>query len=152
MSIDAAPSSEKQTTEIAFFQLPPDVIPRLWPVVSWRLEKGSVTGRASGRWSEESIYKNFATQKWQLWCAMEGKECLAIVATELNVHPTGMKSALIVMATGDARDKWERIGMEKIEQWAREEGCSLLEMWARPGWHKVFPEWRMTHIMLEKRL
>lgn len=76
---------------------------------------------------------------------------IAAVITQISVWPTGMKTARLVAAGGVSIDKW--VGeMSVIEEWARHNGCSLLEAGGRPGWIKKFPDWEQTAVELTKDL
>ena len=48
----------------------------------------------------------------------------------------------------------ERLDFSKIEDFAKEEGCKMMELIARPGWQKVLNifDYKRTHVVLEKKI
>lgn len=133
-----------------FLQLPPDTIPTLWKTIRPRIMSG--VDRSSGRLTEQSAYDLLCSGKWQCWTYWEGRECLAVVVTRLGVESSGMKTLEALMASGDHRDRWQRLAVEELKKFAKQEGCALFELVARPGWERVFTEFRKTHVMLELRI
>jgi len=59
----------------------------------------------------------------------------------------------IYIMTGRQRNKWQHL-ISKIEDFAREEGCDIMELIARPGWQKVLNifDYKRTHVVLEKKI
>lgn len=133
-----------------FFQLPPDTIPTLWPIISPRIISG--VNRSSGRLTASGAYDLLRSGKWQCWGYWEGTDCLAVVVTRLNIESSGIKTLEAIMASGDHRDRWQRLAVETLKDFAKSEGCSLFELIARPGWERVFTEFKKTHVMLELRI
>lgn len=137
---------------IRFLQIPPAMIGAIGPLILTRLE--SIVSRSSGRASIEDIVRRVLAEEWYLWVAMddETKEVLAILAAELKLAPTGMKIASVVAATGDDRKRWRDGFLECIEGWARDNGCGLVEIVARPGWERELQSYKKTHVVLERAL
>ena len=133
-----------------FFQIPPQNVGDAWPVVRSYLM--SAVERSSGKLTEMNIFDLTTSGKWQLWVYWSGSECLAACITRLELHSSGSKSLEVIIASGVERDKWQRIAVETWKKFAKAEGCNLLELIARPGWERVFPEFRKTHVMLEMRI
>ena len=59
----------------------------------------------------------------------------------------------IYIMTGRQRHKWQHL-ISKIEDFAKEEGCEMMELIARPGWQKVYNNhgYKKTHVVLEKQI
>ena len=55
--------------------------------------------------------------------------------------------------TGKQRHKWQYL-VKDIEQFAKDEGCQMMELIARPGWQKVLNNYgyQRTHVVLEKKI
>ena len=55
--------------------------------------------------------------------------------------------------TGRQRHKWQYL-VKDIEQFAKDEGCQMMELIARPGWQKVLNNYgyQRTHVVLEKKI
>jgi hypothetical protein len=130
-----------------FFQLPPETIEPLWHTIRPRILSG--VERSSGRLDEESARNLLISGKWQCWTFWEDKKCLAVVVTRLCTESTGNKTLEALMASGDEREKWQKVAVDTLKKFAKAEGCKLFELMARPGWERVFPEFRKTHVMLE---
>lgn len=133
-----------------FFQLPPNTVAQAWPVIRPRIMSG--VERSTGRLTEMAAFDYIASGKWQCWVYWEAGECLAACITRINVHSSGSKSVEAIMASGDHREKWQRLAVETWKKFAKSEGCSLLELYARPGWERVFTEFKKTHVVLELRI
>lgn len=120
----------------------------MFPMVRGMLE--GVAERSRGRWSVAGMLDRFVRGDWQLWLVWDGRP-RAVVATELYLEMTGMKCGMIRFCTGSGAPEWSHL-LSRIEDWAREEGCERLDMLARKGWAKHLPDYKMTHVELEKDL
>jgi hypothetical protein len=85
----------------------------------------------------------------QLWLAAEEK-IYAVIITEIMNYPL-RNVCRVVIATGTERRRWQHF-IATIEQWAKAQGCQSMELVARPGWKKIFRDYTLTHIHLEKEL
>lgn len=138
-------------TEFKFFQLPPDTIDALWPAIRQRIVSG--VERSSGRLTEKAVFDLLCAGEWQCWTYWEGPKCMAVVVTKIQFAKcTGQKTLEAIMASGDNRERWQRLAVDTLKRFAKVEGCKLLELYARPGWERVFPEFKKTHVMLEFRI
>lgn len=135
---------------VKFFQLPPETVPTLWHLLRPRIM--SVVERSSGRITEETVCSVLCLGQWQCWTAWDGDKLIAVVVTRLRPDPSGIKVLEAIGASGDDRGKWQRLAADELEKFARIEECTIFEMWARPGWERVFPDFKKTHVLLEKRL
>lgn len=128
--------------------IPREEIPEIWhhaePFIF------DAVKRSSGRHSVKTVRDALDDERMQLWMMIEGGEAYAVVVTELITYATGLKACSGVIVTGRERDKWLHL-FEPIKNWARQNGCELIEAWARPGWQRVLG-WRETHRLIEERL
>ena len=62
-----------------------------------------------------------------------------------------MKLCTIKFWTGENSLEWLHL-MEDLEAWAKHEGCTRIIGVMRKGWAKRLPDYRMTHVYLEKDL
>lgn len=124
----------------------------LYPLFASHLE--SIASRSSGRLTPDVIVATVAKQEFYAWVAMDGetKEIMALVLTQLMTAPTGLRWASIVAATGVDRKRWRDELLAKIEAWAKENDCAMIEAVARPGWERELVNYRKTHVMLERAL
>jgi hypothetical protein len=140
------------TADSAFFQLPKEMVPEVWPVIAPGLQKA--VDRAAGRMTMENIANYIIEGKWQLWLYLKGGEYKALAITEITTCPTGMKILNRVVCTGEDKELWEVLIPSTLEQFARVEGCKIFETVARPGWEKILGKqgFKKTHVFLEKEL
>jgi len=146
-----APVIEKVPVEAPILrQVPPEFLAQVWPdVASWI---AGVVERSDGRWSIEIMARQFVSGDWQMWVVWNGENVSAVIGTELYSYDgTGMQAARIVFTTGTGAAKWSHL-IADIEQWARDQGAVKFEMMARKGWAKFMPDYKMTHVLLEKDL
>jgi hypothetical protein len=110
----------------------------------------SIVERSNGRYSVPGMLERFARGDWILWIVWDGA-VRAIVGTELYRDISGIKCCMIRFATGREAATWTHL-LDEIETWARDEGCQRLDMIARKGWAKHLPDYKMSHVFLEKDL
>ena len=94
-------------------------------------------------------------QVWIIWDKNQKKtvdKYFGVVVTELIKRKLG-KVCHIYIATGRQRHKWQHL-ISKIEDFAKEEGCQMMELIARPGWQRVLNlfNYKRTHVVLEKKI
>lgn len=109
-----------------------------------------VVERHPGEFSVDGIVDRIARRDWVLWLVWDGT-VRAILATELYLDVGGSKRCRIPFCTGESARGWVHL-LADIEQWATLEGCSKMDLIARKGWAKHLPDYRMTHVVLEKDL
>ena len=104
-----------------------------------------------GRYSLVSVFDSLLSRDMQLWCAVEDK-VIAAAITQINVWPTGLKTASVVLVGGRDMGKWVYM-MNDIEEWAAQNGCVLITASGRPGWKRVLgPGWQQKATDLVKDL
>ena len=145
--IERLPSSSSEA-DIALQAIPPRNLGDVFPMVSPLLE--SIAERSNGRYSVPGMLDRFARGDWILWVVWDGS-VKAVVATELYHDVSGMLCCMIRFATGREASKWAHL-IDEIEEWARANGCKRLDMLARKGWAKHLPDYKMSHVFLEKDL
>ena len=94
-------------------------------------------------------------QIWVLWDKEQKKteqKYFGVVVTELIKRKFGKVCHIYIM-TGRQRNKWQHL-ISEIEDFAKEEGCKMMELIARPGWQKVLNlfDYKRTHVVLEKEI
>ena len=105
---------------------------------------------SEGELAPEDFYEAIHNGEMQLWLAVEGKELLASMVTQVVPYPK--KTVLrIISIGGDDMEKW--IGyIPLIEDWALSMGCTSLECWGRKGWLKVLKDWKCSYHIITKDL
>ena len=126
-----------------------DKIEAAWPHVVDLIQRACE--RSRGRHTAEGFKKRLLDRDQQLWLSWnEGVEALA-VSEIITWNDTGLKSCRLVIATGKSRRNWARFH-ELIGEWAKSQGCTILEAAPRPGWERELPTFRKTHVFLERAL
>lgn len=143
------PERFDNASELQLIYIPSQDIGRVWPKVEHLIP--SIVERSYGRETPATVFERFATGKGQMWVVFDGQEIHAIVGTDLGDAPTGMKIASIAFATGEQSHKWLHL-IDVVEEWAVKNGCQKMELLARKGWARKLPDYRMTHVFLEKDL
>lgn len=110
----------------------------------------SVVERHNGELSMAGILKKIASVEWILWLVV-GDGVKAVLTTELYFDVGGAKRCRIPFCTGENAKTWVHL-LTQLEAWARDEGCVKFDMIARKGWARHLPDYRMTHVVLEKDL
>ena len=118
--------------------------PKILPFVERALKHDS------GRYSVESIYKALINREMQLQCAMDGERIRAICITELRNYPT-KRVGTIFLCAGDGVTDWLP-HLAEIEDWMRSKGCKEIDIYGRPGWAKLLPDYQFARVMLRKEL
>lgn len=135
-----------------FSGVPADYLHLVWDKVEPFLARATERGREYGT---EDILKALLQRNMQMWVAYEGEtfetaDIFAVCITEIIITPR-RKACSILIGTGKRREEWQGF-RSAIEQWAREQGCEAMKVIARPGWERVFTDYRKTHTLLEKAL
>lgn len=129
-------------------QIPTPLLGHAWPQVAEMVS--GVVDRSDGRWTLDDVTTRLVSGDWQLWIVWDGT-VKAVLATELMIEASGMRVARIVFATGSGAPKWSHL-IADLEVWAKAQECAKLEMMARKGWARHLPDYKMTHVLLERDL
>jgi len=119
-----------------------------WPhIASWVIE---ALQRSSNRYNVADIYNALATSKMVAFAIYKDGKIVAVCVAEIAEFPS-CKSLSIVIMVGKDREEWLH-HLTEIEEFGRKQNCEIIEAWARPGWERVLPDWKKTHVLLEKKL
>ena len=119
----------------------------VWPHVKGYIEAAT---DAAGDYTAESIERSLLNEDQLLWVIAEDKAILAAVVTELY-ETEREKVCNIVACGGTELRRWRHL-LPQLEDYARAEGCATTRMAGRPGWQKVFPDYSVAFVTLEKKL
>lgn len=140
--------SPYSAVEPALQAIPPEHLAAVFPMVQELLE--GVAERSNGIWTVPALLRKFATKQWYLWVVWDGS-VRGIVATELHIVPSGAAVCSVHFCTGRGAKDWTHL-LGVIEDWARANDCVRIDMLARKGWARHLPDYRLTHVQLEKDL
>lgn len=135
-----------------FSGVPAEYLHLVWDKVEPYLASACQRG---GEYLTQDILTALVRRQMQMWVAFEGEtlkrsNVFAVCITEIVITPQ-RKSCSILIGTGRRREEWQGF-RSAIEEWAREQGCEAMKVIARPGWERVFEDYRKTHTLLEKAL
>lgn len=122
-------------------------LPEVWEDVKPLIV--AACSRSFPKMTEADVLKAVSERDMQLWVIYEDV-IYAVLVTEILNYPL-RRVCRILMATGTDRTRWQHF-ISDIERWAKEQGCDSMELEARPGWKRVFTDYKFTHVHLEKNL
>lgn len=85
-----------------------------------------------GAFDEDDIYNLILQEKMQLWGIHDG-DLKAVAVTEIIIYPK-IKRLRIVLIGGHEIDFWEALAEKTFNDFAKEKGCSGIEILGRRGW------------------
>tara|TARA_R100001126_G_C4825416_1_gene148963 strand:+ start:31 stop:456 length:426 start_codon:yes stop_codon:yes gene_type:complete len=91
-------------------------------------------------------------QLWILWNEKKKTKYQGCIVSKILERPNS-KSLNLFIVTGQDRKLWQD-KITVLEDFAKQEGCSHLETYARPGWSRILKKhnYKTTHYLLEKKL
>ena len=104
------------------------------------------------------VYETAKEDKFQIWVIWDKNQkktidkYFGVVVTEIIRRKFGKVCHIYIM-TGKQRTKWQHL-ITKVEDFAKQEDCKMMELIARPGWQRVLDDYgyKRTHVVLEKQI
>lgn len=124
----------------------PKTIDQVWPQVK-DLIKSAI--ERTGLSDFTSIEYDVLFGNQLLWLAISDR--IEAAATTHLVKGADAPVLIITAAAGSKRERWLSL-REKIEAYAKAEGCSRVRLYGRRGWERVLPDYRVAHVIMEKVL
>jgi hypothetical protein len=129
----------------------PERVHEIWPLAEPVLRRAIArTGLSSFRDVEREILCGNSL----LWLAVEGEgseiTILAAASTRLQQTDAG-KVCVITACGGERMPRWLNL-IDRIEEFARNEGCTCVRIYGRKGWLRALDGYEQTHIILKKEL
>ena len=126
----------------------PDDVDVVWENIAPHIRQ--VINKSEGEATIDDYYEHIANAAMQLWVAIEDKDILACMVTQIAPYPS--KRVLRIIALGGVdMERWIDF-LPDIEHWAMGMGCTSLEAWGRRGWLKVLKDWKCSYHILTKDL
>lgn len=123
----------------------PHQVNEFWPYAEPHIR--AATERC-GNWSVGEIRQQLEKGAL-LWIVWDGESVKAACVTRLALESKG--KVLEALACGGEGQDWRRL-YEEIEDYGRNEGCVISRMQGRNGWRRVFNDYDLAWVTLEKRL
>ena len=125
----------------------------------WSLVKKDISEALSysgNHTDAQFVYDCVKENKMQLWVIWDKdkkttlEKYYGVVVTEI-VQRKLKRSCQIFIMTGKQRQKWQHL-ISVLEDFAEEQECQQMELFARPGWQKILQNYnyKRTHVVLEK--
>lgn len=123
-----------------------DEIDTVWAICSGLLQK--VIDRDQKDFLVDDIHELLKSRDMQLWVWRARNKITACLVTKIVNYPRRRVCQMPYIAGADMKD-W--LACEPIiTAWAKENGCSQLEGFARKGWLRVLPHWRVVWTTIRK--
>ena len=137
-------------------RIPIEELDKVWSMVEKDIK--SALAYSSQLTDSDFVFDLTKQGKFQLWVLWDKKQKITankyfgVVVTELIKRKFGKVCHIYIM-TGRQRHKWQHL-ISEVENFAKEEGCKMMELIARPGWQKVLNlfDYKRTHVVLEKKI
>jgi hypothetical protein len=125
----------------------PARVHEIWPKVSPLI---FVAMKRGGLGSFKVVEKETLNGNYLLWLAMDGNKLFGAAITSLEKTEWN-KSCVIVACGGQDVANW--IGcIDKIQDYAKAEGCDRVLIYGRQGWEHMLPSYRPKRVVLERAL
>ncbi|MET0063209.1 MAG: hypothetical protein ABW176_13035 [Candidatus Thiodiazotropha endolucinida] len=89
--------------------------------------------------SFEKVFKSLKEETMQLMLVLEGTAIKATAITEFE-NDGEDRILRVVTLQGDGMEDWLNLFISNIEQYAKRENCSHIELVGRKGWQKIFKQ------------
>jgi len=127
---------------------PEDAV-KLWDRVGPMLQR--VVDHTEGELQPEDFLDNIVNNYMNLWLAVEDKEIIMAMVTQVIHYPRKKVLRVIAIAGKDFKEIHKEFN-DMIESFAIQAGCSSLELWGRKGWKKMLPDWDSNYMVFTKGL
>ena len=119
-----------------------------WPLVRKLVQDACDRGLP---YTPQDVLWRLRDAKWRLFLAhsqARGVEAICII--EIVDYPKG-RTLEIPICTGSDRARWLK-HFETIREQAKSDGCVRVAALTRPGWAKILPGGKVTHVLWECQL
>jgi len=123
-----------------------DEIESIWHHVQPLLEKSAP--HSEGEMEAEDMFPILLSGEMQLWVAIENKEIIAAMVSQIISYPR-KKVMRIISIGGSDMEKWMP-NFPIFENWALNLGCTSIEAWGRKGWLRVLDDWKCSYHIITK--
>ncbi len=107
---------------------------------------------SQGRMTFDAIVKHVMAGDWHLFVVVAPTGRIeAVLCVNIWREVSGIKVCSVRFVVGEQPHKWVHL-ISELEDGARRAGCAKFEAWCRKGYAKYLPDYKLTHIQLEKDL
>ncbi len=123
-------------------------IDMVWDDVAPLIEKA--LRHAEGELIPDDIKKHLDSANLRLWVALEDKDVIAAMVTEIIQYPR-KKIVRVITLAGKNMGLWYDF-LPMLEGYAIRHGCSSLEAWTRKGMTRKLKDWKHSYDIITKDL
>lgn len=135
--------------EYQLVAIEPEELREVWDLIESLVMK--VIEGCNGRHTMQSLIEEVLSKDLALWGVVGNAGIKALVGTQVQVASSGLRSLTIRFTVGKHVADW--IGLlDDLEDYARSVGCTRVETYARKGWAKYMPDYKLSHVLLERDL
>ena len=133
--------------------IPQENIRAVYPIVKDSIEKA--LQYSGNHFNGNDILESLVAgdmQLWVLWNEKKKQNYQGCGVTKI-LQRTNTKVLNIFIVTGRNRKQWQD-KISVLEDYAKQQECSHIETYARPGWSRILKKknYKTTHYILEKKL
>lgn len=125
----------------------PARVHEIWPHVRPLLEQAC-------RRTELNAFADFEADilagRSLVWIAWNGHAIEAAAATTLTNSDPG-RVCVITLCAGNGMRRWLKL-MDRIEAYAKDEGCTRIRIFGRNGWLRVLEGFATRHVVMDREL
>jgi|TARA_R110001583_G_scaffold30359_1_gene105025 hypothetical protein len=103
----------------------------------------------------DDIFNSLLKGEMQLWVLWNPKRKINYQGCTITkiLKRTNTTILNIFIVTGSNRKQWQD-KISVLEDYAKKQGCTHIETYARPGWSRILKnkQYKITHYLLEKKL
>lgn len=127
----------------------PGLTTRFWPMVRDMIDRSYA---ASDCETPPDLLAELMAGRKLLWIAIDTKDTIvAAMITAMWSMRGGGRMLKMHECGGERLEEWKHLRAE-IEQYAKAEGCDRVMIEGRPGWSRLMPDYKLTAVILEKRI
>ena len=139
--------SRDNATKVELVCVDPARIHEIWPHARELLKRAS---QRTGLNAFADIEADILSGRSLVWIAWNGRAIEAAAATVLINSDIG-KMCVITVCGGQGMKRWLNL-VERIESYARDEGCIRVRIFGRKGWLRVLEGYDAKHAIMDKEL
>jgi hypothetical protein len=124
----------------------PSMVCEVWPHVALLL-KAAVFRTDLSRFDE--IQHDVLTGRSLLWLAWSRQ--VEAAATTVLTETNASKVCVLTACGGTDMRRWLAL-LERIEAYAKAEGCNRVRIFGRKGWQRLLNQYHVTNVVLERKL
>lgn len=151
LQLEQKSSPSSSSADTVLLSIPPDEVGRIWGVAGPLLEKAIAY---TSKVTTEEFREMCELGSCQLWMVyyVDEDEIPAAIVTDIQVGRNGTRIARMIGCGGTDMARWKEMALTQLEEWARSESCTSMEIVGRKGWGRACPEYQLIEHVYSKEL